>query len=477
MVNLWLILILVSSTYGFGGTFLAEIAPKGVWQAKRFASYKPRGARYSESSHSLSFQVKNSEDSVVAATYLAKYIDSDALKYVISNGKIERSPITSDPGAGGQWFHDRIGTLKAWETTRGDSSVVVAVLDTGLDYNHPGLKDSLAFNGGEIPGNGIDDDQNGLVDDYLGYDFVNDDVDPMDETSFYNPGQGTHISGIIAANPTSEGGVFGIAPLTKLLTVRVLDRNGEGRMDAVVRGIDYAVSRGAKIIVAGWNANLSKKEAAPLEAAISRANLAGILIVAAAGNQGRSNDNVDIYPANIHLPNVLAVTATGPMNSRPIWANFGLNSVEILAPGENILSTLPKNSYGRVSGTAFSAAVVAGVAALSLSREVVSPVELKSRLQLSGLQIKADTLCKCLIHAAGSLSTMLSFIYPSYSVAKVGQKLQYDISGASGSIEVSDVNLAAIDAEGHLTAKKPGVIQLRSSSHPDVKAAELRIIR
>ncbi|MEI8028003.1 MAG: S8 family serine peptidase, partial [Pseudomonadota bacterium] len=261
MANLWLILVLFTSSYGFGEGFLAEIGPKGVWQAKRFASFKARGARYSDSSHLLSFQLKNVEDTGLAESYLRSYIDSSQLKYVISNGKVERSPIFSDPGAGGQWFHERIGTLKAWETTRGDASIVVAVLDTGMDYNHPSLKDALAINPGEIPGNGIDDDHNGLNDDYLGYDFVNEDPDPMDETSFYNPGQGTHLSGIIAAQAAAESGVFGIAPLTKILPIRILDRNGEGTLGSVVRGIDYAISRGAKIIVAGWSANLSKKGA------------------------------------------------------------------------------------------------------------------------------------------------------------------------------------------------------------------------
>ncbi len=477
MKYLWLILVLFTSTYGFSGAFLAEIGPKGVWQAKRFASWKARGARYSDSSHLLSFQLKSVEDPAVAEMYLRNYIDPTQLKYVISNGKVQRAPITGDTGAGGQWFHERIGTLKAWDTTRGDSHVIVAVLDTGVDYNHPNLINSIAMNRGEIPGNGLDDDQNGLVDDYLGYDFVNEDPDPMDETSFYNPGQGTHIAGIIAAQPISGSGVFGIAPLTKILPIRILDRNGEGSLGSVVRGIDYAISRGAKIIVAGWSANLSKREAAPLEAAIARADSAGVLIAAAAGNQGRSNDNVDIYPANIRLPNVLAVTATSQTNLKSSWANFGLNSVGILAPGDNILSTLPKSSYGRVSGTAFSAAVVAGVAALTLAREALSPAEVISRLQQSGLQITADTLCKCLVDAGESVSVSMPFIYPSYSALKVGQKLKYQVSGGIGPIQVSDGNLATIDDQGNLVAKKAGIVQLRTSSHPDVKPAELRISR
>ncbi len=477
MGNLWLILVLLTSSLGFGGSFLAEIGPNGVWQAKRFASFKAQGARYSESSRLLSFQLKSVEDTALAEFYLRSYIDSSHLNYVISNGKVQKAPIFAEPGAGGQWFHERIGTLKAWETTRGDSRITVAVLDTGLDYNHPNLKEAVAINQGEIPRNGIDDDHNGIIDDYLGYDFVNEDPDPMDETSFYNPGQGTHLSGIIAAQPTAEVGVFGIAPLTKVLPIRILDRNGEGTLGAVVRGIDYAVSRGAKIIVAGWSANLSKKGAAPLEAAISRAHLAGVLIVAAAGNQGRSIDNVDIYPANIRLPNVVSVTSTNQVNSKSSWANFGLNSVSILAPGDNILSTLPKAGHGRVSGTAYSAAVVAGVAALTLSRVVLTPAELISRLQQTGVQITAEALCKCLVNAEESVVSSMPIIYPSYSVAKVGQKLRYQVSGDAGPIEVSDSNLAEIDEQGNLVAKKAGVVQLKIPTHPDAKPAELRINR
>ncbi|MEI8027522.1 MAG: S8 family serine peptidase, partial [Pseudomonadota bacterium] len=196
-----------------------------------------------------------------------------------------------------------------------------------------------------------------------------------------------------------------------------------------------------------------------------------------AGNQGRSNDNVDIYPANIRLPNVVSVTSTNQLNAKSSWANFGLNSVSILAPGDNILSTLPKGGYGRVSGTAFSAAVVAGVAALTLSREALSPAEVISRLQQTGLQITAETLCKCLVNAEESVVSSMPIIYPSFSVAKVGQKLKYQVSGDLGPIQVSDSNLAEIDEQGNLVAKKAGVVQLKITSHPEVKSAELRINR
>jgi subtilisin family serine protease len=472
-----LLSFVLSASSALGGAFLAEINHEGIGQAKRFAGFKPRKARFSETSNLLSFNVKGTDDAIEAQSYLRNYIDAKSIKYVVVNSRILRSSVVADPSSAGQWFHDRIGTSKAWETTQGSPDVMVAILDTGVDYSHTNLKLSLATNTGEIADNGLDDDQNGYVDDSLGYDFVDNDSNTMDETSFYNPGQGTHLTGIVAAQATSQSALVGIAPLTKVLPVRVLNRDGQGNIETAVRGIDYAISRGAKVIVMGWSANVSRKEAAPLEAAIRRASEARVLVIAAAGNQGRSNDNVDIYPANLSSPNLIAVSATNQANVKPVWANFGLHSVDMLAPGDSILSTLPQNHKGRISGTAFSAAMVAGVAALILSEEDLSPAEVKAKLQLSGILLKADTLCPCRVHAELSLKASFPFIYPAFSSLKIGQKNSFKIFGGDGAIAVSDSSLAEIDSIGNVVAKKPGTVILRVPFNSGIKTAELRIAR
>ena len=244
--------------------------------------------------------------------------------------------------------------MRLGDTRRAAQSVVVAVLDTGIDYFHPDLAANVWVNPKETPGNGADDDNNGYVDDVHGYDFVSDDGDPLDDH-----GHGSHVSGTIGAVGNNRIGIAGVCWQVSLMAVKVFDETGNGDIDTAIKGIQYAVANGARIINASWGSN-DKSRA--LQDAIDEARQAGVVFVAAAGND---NSDTLFYPAA--YDHVIAVAATDSQDRRARFSNFG-SFVDVAAPGENIYSTLPNNSYGFYSGTSMAAPHVTGVAALILSR-------------------------------------------------------------------------------------------------------------
>ena len=246
----------------------------------------------------------------------------------------------------------------AWDVFTGSQSVLVATTDTGMDYNHPDLSANAFVNPSEIPGNGIDDDLNGYVDDVRGWDFANDDNDPMDDN-----GHGTHVAGIIGAAGNNALGVAGVCWNVTLLPVKFLDASGSGSADLAVRAIGYVVAMGGRVINASW-ASGGPSEA--LRQAIEAAGEAGVLVVAAAGNNGSNNDLAPNYPSSYDLPNIVAVAASNHNDRIPLWSNYGATTVDLAAPGETILSTLPNGGYGWLGGTSMATPHVSGALALIL---------------------------------------------------------------------------------------------------------------
>ncbi|OAD21914.1 serine protease, subtilase family, partial [Candidatus Thiomargarita nelsonii] len=249
-----------------------------------------------------------------------------------------------------------IDAVEAWDTFTGSHDVVVAVIDTGVDYNHVDLVDNRWINVGEIAGNGIDDDGNGFVDDVYGYDFVYGDSDPMDGHS-----HGTHCSGTIGGVGNNSIGVAGVAHTVRIMAVKFLDDSGSGSTDDAIESVLYAVDNGAHILSNSWGGDDFSQG---LEDAISYANDHDVLFVAAAGNDGRDTDVSPHYPSSYDVPNVLAVAATDHNDAKPSWSNYGLTSVDLGAPGVDTLSTEPGNSYGYKSGTSMATPHVSGAAAL-----------------------------------------------------------------------------------------------------------------
>ncbi len=227
-----------------------------------------------------------------------------------------------------------IDAPEAWDITQGNSNVVVAVLDSGVDYNHPDLFNNMWTNSGEIAGNGLDDDGNGKIDDVRGWDFVDDDNDPIDSDD-----HGTHVAGTIAAVGNNGTGITGVSWSAQIMPLRFLDAFGSGSVADAIEAIDYAIDKGANIINASYGSyTFSTAE----RDAIVRARDAGILFVAAAGNDSWNNDSLTKhYPSSYDLDNIIAVAATDQNDNLASFSNFGATSVDVAAPGTNIFSSRP----------------------------------------------------------------------------------------------------------------------------------------
>jgi len=302
---------------------------------------------------------------------LARLAGNPAVAYAEPNYPIKILAITAEPvipndfefpsmyalrnlGEGSGRTNADISAPEAWAVTTGSRSVVVAIVDTGIDYLHEDLRDNLWTNRLETPFNGLDDDGNGFVDDYHGYDFVSGDSDPFDDNQ-----HGTHVAGTVGARGNNGIGTVGVCWEVSLMAVKAFDENGNGTVADAIAAIRYAVNNGARVINASWG--LDEKSRALEEAAQGAAD-AGVLIVAAAGN---NRTDAPTYPAAFE--SVLAVGATDEKDARADFSNYGPH-LDIAAPGSGILSTFPENSYGTLSGTSMAAPHVAGTAALVLAR-------------------------------------------------------------------------------------------------------------
>jgi subtilisin family serine protease len=261
----------------------------------------------------------------------------------------------------------------AWQVTTGNRSVVVGVIDTGIDYRHQDLAANIYRNPREIPGNGIDDDGNGFVDDVRGWDFANDDNDPDDDA-----GHGTHVAGTIGAVGNNGVGVVGVAWSVSLVPIKFLGADGSGSTSDAIAAIEYATEIGAVITNNSWGGAPFSQS---LSDAIEDAGAAGSLFVAAAGNDAGNDDLVPHYPSGYAAANIVSVAATDRHDLLASFSNYGASSVDLAAPGVEITSTLPGGQYGLASGTSMAAPHVTGAAALLKSVEPqIGVTELKSRL-------------------------------------------------------------------------------------------------
>jgi subtilisin family serine protease len=263
----------------------------------------------------------------------------------------------TDPRAVEQWALQGdapMGIDSAWRQTTG-ADVTVAIIDSGIDLGHPDLAPNLWTNAGEIAGNGVDDDGNGYVDDIHGYDFVENDGSPQDAN-----GHGTHVAGIVGARGGNGIGGAGVAWQARLMAVRVLDGQARGTTAGVADGIRYAVDNGARIV----NLSLAGPTSTPdLEAAVQYARARGVLIVAAAGNDGADLAASPTYPAAYGEDNVLGIAATTRDGGLSSVSDYGPGA-DIAAPGEQILSTALGGGYEWRTGTSMAAPEVAGALVL-----------------------------------------------------------------------------------------------------------------
>jgi subtilisin family serine protease len=312
-------------------------------------------------------------------------------EHTFSTKQIPNDPFLNSSGTWGQpypdlWGLTAIGAPTAWDTAKGDG-IVVAVVDTGIDYNHPDLAANVWTNVNEIAGNFLDDDGNGFVDDTRGWDFFYWDNDPIDRN-----GHGTHVAGTIAAVGNNGIGVIGVAWHAQVMAVKGLNDSGFGFDFTLAPAIEYAASNGADVINASWGGPGTSQS---IEEAIQFATGLGVVFVAAAGNS--SQDAMNFYPAN--SPEAITVASEDPFGNFSFFSNFG-SKIDTTAPGEDVLSLQAANTflaipvapgYGRLSGTSMAAPHVSGVAALILSgNPAYSPDQVRQIIHVSNTSVPFD---------------------------------------------------------------------------------------
>jgi subtilisin family serine protease len=340
------------------------------------------------------YQIQDSLKRAAVARGLAKITKNPFPK--IDNPPIIDAPAATagpDPLAKNQWGMIDIGVQEAWKVTTGNPEMIVAVIDTGVDYAHEDLLPNLWRNSKEIPNNGIDDDKNGFIDDVIGWDFSSNDNKPYDLaveplellTKGGNPGHGTHCAGNVAARGDNSIGIAGVAPNVKIMALRFISEKGSGTTADAIKAIKYAVDNGAKVLSNSWGSEGEDPnegtENKALRDAVTYAMDHDVLFIAAAGNGHKGvgydndTDSAPGYPASYAIDNIISVAAIDANDKLGSFSNWGLNSVHLGAPGVNVYSTTVGSNYDNFvinvggfevtwDGTSMATPHVAGAAAL-----------------------------------------------------------------------------------------------------------------
>ncbi len=350
------------------------------------------------------------------------YAEPNYIRRVTQSPSAPNDPMFADlwgmhnTGANGGTSGADIKAPEAWAISTGDKKVVVAVIDTGIDYKHPDLSANIWTNTLDCNTNGIDDDGDGYIDDCHGIDTVNLDSDPMDDH-----GHGTHVAGTIGAIGNNGVGVVGVNWAVTIIPCKFLDAGGFGSDEGAIACLDWLATlkqRGVNI-VATSNSWGGGGYGQALKDAIQRHRDLGILFIAAAGNAASDNDAGDFYPSNYGLANIISVAATTRTDALAVFSDYGRHTVHIGAPGEDIQSTLPDNQYGSKSGTSMATPHVTGtVALLAAAYPELDWKQLKNRIISSGDVIPSlqSTITGRRLNAYSALtcsnSEVLSFLTP-----------------------------------------------------------------
>lgn len=307
----------------------------------------------------------------------AKILNARAdVEYVEANTiiKINRLPNDADfskqygmhnTGVGGGVSGADIDAVRAWDLSTGSKDALVGVIDTGVDYSHPDIAPNYWTNPGESgldaegrdkSSNGVDDDANGYVDDFRGWDFVNNDNDPFDDHA-----HGTHCAGVIGARGDDGVGVVGVNWNVSIVGIKFLSGSGSGTLEDAVKAIEYGTTIGTTLTSNSWGGG---GYSPTMFDAIKSAHEKGILFVAAAGNDSNNNDSRPSYPATYDVGNVISVAASDNKDQMAYFSNSGVRTVHVAAPGVDVWSSVPNSGYQKMSGTSMATPHVAGLVAL-----------------------------------------------------------------------------------------------------------------
>ena len=334
----------------------------------------------------------------------------------------------------------------AWEKTNGEG-VLVAVIDTGIDVTHEDLVGNIWENTGEIPDNGLDDDGNGYVDDVYGWNFSDGNNLVFNKDNLNAEKHGTHVAGIIAAEKDNGKGVAGTAPKAKIMPLKVF-KDGTAYTSEIIAAIEYAEKMGARIVNASWGSTMDNPA---LKEAIENSKM---LFVCATGNSGVNLENSPVYPASFAGKNIISVASLNRNGILSAFSNYGASAVDVAAPGEKIISTIPGNSYANMSGTSMAAAFVSGEAALLLGMDKnLKAADIKGRIvgycdRLSSLKGK--------IHQSNKVNC-------TNAVNKSGNNKLINVSVASHSNDAVKASVTSgVDSFALFEASSKGLLNVKN---------------
>ncbi len=396
---------------------------------------------------------------------LRRYSLDPSVEYIEPNYEIHLDAVPNDPrfpelygmrntGQTGGTPGADIKATNAWDVFTGDPNIKIGIIDTGVDYNHPDLAANVWTNPGEIPGNSLDDDGNGYVDDVHGYDFSNNDGDPFDDN-----GHGSHCAGTIAGVGDNNVGVVGVNWHAKVIAIKFLNAGGSGSTAGAIAGVQYAIAVGCRLTSNSWGGGGFSQA---LLDVINQAGATGQLFVAAAGNASSNTDVSPSYPASYDSPYIISVAATDHNDNLASFSNYGATTVDLAAPGVSILSCQPGGGYQLLSGTSMATPHVAGVVGLAMGRFPSATNLFIKQLVLNAADVKPQLAGKCL--TGGRLNAFLTIADPD--TTEPGSVADLAVTG-SGSSHLSLTWTATGDDGG---TGRASAYDLRWSTSPITEA-------
>ncbi len=411
----------------------------GTASSAAFSVNSKFGAKIAQEFPDLGWQVVKLPEKMSLSEGLANYRSSDEIIEAQPNYIYHVQNTPNDVQYSSLYGMTRIGAPTAWDTTTGSANVVVAVIDTGVRYTHEDIAANMWRNPAEISGNGIDDDGNGYIDDYYGYDFINNDSDPNDDYD-----HGTHVAGTIGAAGNNTLGVVGVNWNVKIMALKIHDNTGNSTSAKIIEAYNYVrmmKNRGVNIRVTnnsygGCNEACGYDQAT--KDAIDAASNQNLVTVFAAGNGNYNNDVTPSYPASYVSPNLISVAASTSTDARSSFSQWGPTSVDVAAPGSGIISLTrtADNSYGSKSGTSMATPHTAGaIALLSAANPNLSAASLKATLMNTVDQMPA---WNGIVLSGGRINVSTAILNQtvcSYNLSANGQTVAS--SGTSSSVGVT----------------------------------------